>query len=116
MKTIFGILFMVVAVSGYAKNYQYLNCPLVKGDAKFGAELARGGDKMERVLEKIAAQEVEVDSLLKQSGRKAMSIEDKIQMKLTITEGYYEALRQKDATVEQIAASASFSCMVKKYH
>lgn len=113
MKTIPALL-IVLAASAHAESYANLNCSAVRIDAKWGAEMARGGEQIDKVAERITAQGKEIDRQRAQSGQKPMSIADKLQMKLSVTDGYNEAMRSS-ATIEQIAAQAGHSCFLKKY-
>lgn len=110
------VLFAAVAQSALAaKASPEIDCMGVKVDAKFGAEKARSGQSMEQALEAIARSGKTIDAELIKTKRKPMTIAMKTQMKMSFLDGYHEALRQPDLTVDQIAGQAFLSCEFAKH-
>jgi hypothetical protein len=70
---------------------------------------------MEQALEGLARSTKMINEELAKAKRKPMSVAMKAQMKMSFVDGYHEAIRQPDQTIDQIAAQAFMACEFAKY-
>ena len=107
---------VVVAQSALAASAsKEINCSGVKIDALSGAEHARAGIPLEKGLASLADSYRDIDAKLIKMNRKPSTLVMKTQGKISFADGYNEALRQPDQTVDQIAGQAFLACTFAKY-
>ena len=113
------LLLVLSAAVGQTANaettYNKIDCMLVKGDALFGAETARDGKSLKEGLEHLMASYKMTDEQLVKTKRKPTSIAVKTQAKMSFTDGYNEALRQPEKSVDLIGGDAYLACTFAKY-
>lgn len=114
MKLLPALILALFTVHAQAANPK-LDCSGVRLDVKFGAEKARAGKSLVQTLQALESQQDYINTMLIKSKRKPLTIAAKTQMKMSVSDGYNEAMRRSSEPIATFTFEAMTACINEKY-